>query len=77
MEGRRVPDDVSVTGYDDLPIAAYIDPPLTTVHQPMGEVGEYAASILLDRIAGLPRPPDRHLLPARLVVRQSTAPAPR
>jgi DNA-binding LacI/PurR family transcriptional regulator len=66
-----------VTGYDDVPIAAYVDPPLTTVHQPMDEVGEYAAGILLDRIAGLSPPAEPQLLPARLVVRQSTAAPPR
>jgi LacI family transcriptional regulator len=72
-EGLRVPEDVSVVGYDDLPVAAYVDPPLTTVHQPMREVGELAATVLLDRIAGGAAPGPR-LLPARLVVRQSTAP---
>jgi DNA-binding LacI/PurR family transcriptional regulator len=77
MAGLRVPEDVSVTGYDDVPIAAYVDPPLTTVHQPMDEVGEYAAGILFDRIAGLSPPAEPQLLPARLVVRQSTAAPPR
>jgi LacI family transcriptional regulator len=73
-EGLRVPEDVSVVGYDDVPIAAYVDPPLTTVHQPMREVGELAATLILDRIAGVERDGGPHLLPARLVVRQSTAP---
>jgi DNA-binding LacI/PurR family transcriptional regulator len=72
-EGLRVPDDVSVIGYDDLPVAAFVDPPLTTVHQPMREVGALAADILLDRIAGLDRDRGPHLLPASLVVRQSAA----
>ena len=75
-EGLRVPTDVSVVGYDDVPIAAFVDPPLTTVHQPMGEVGEFAAGLLLDRIGGAARDDGPHLLPARLVVRQSTAPPP-
>jgi LacI family transcriptional regulator len=73
-EGLRVPGDVSVIGYDDLPIAAYVDPPLTTVHQPMREVGEFAAGLVLDRIAGVERDAGPYLLPASLVVRQSTAP---
>ncbi|HEY3542388.1 MAG TPA: LacI family DNA-binding transcriptional regulator [Gaiellaceae bacterium] len=72
-EGLRVPEDVSVIGYDDLPVAGYVDPPLTTVHQPMREVGELAAGILLDRVAGLDHERGPHLLPASLVVRQSTA----
>jgi len=71
-----VPEDVSVVGYDDVPIAAYVDPPLTTVHQPMREVGELAAGLILDRIAGSERDDGPNLLPARLVVRQSTAPPP-
>jgi DNA-binding LacI/PurR family transcriptional regulator len=48
----RVPDDVSVVGYDDLPIADYVEPALTTVHQPMREVGALAAGLLLDRLTG-------------------------
>jgi DNA-binding LacI/PurR family transcriptional regulator len=72
-QGQRVPEDVSVIGYDDLPVAAYVDPPLTTVHQPMQEVGEQAAGILLDRIAAADVPDGPRLLPASLVVRQSTA----
>jgi DNA-binding LacI/PurR family transcriptional regulator len=69
---RRVPDDVSVVGYDDLPIADYIEPALTTVHQPMREVGAVAAGFLLDQVAGGgPPPPATHLLPTALVPRQS------
>jgi LacI family transcriptional regulator, galactose operon repressor len=75
VEGLSVPGDVSIVGYDDVPIAAYIDPPLTTVHQPMREVGEYAAGLVLDRIGGVEREFGPHLLPARLIIRQSTAPA--
>jgi DNA-binding LacI/PurR family transcriptional regulator len=70
--GLRVPRDISVVGYDDIPVAAYTDPPLTTVSQPMREVGEAAASLVLDAIGegttGLGR-----LLPVRLVVRASVA----
>jgi DNA-binding LacI/PurR family transcriptional regulator len=73
-EGLHVPEDVSVIGYDDLPIAAYVDPPLTTVHQPMREVGEFAAGLVLDRIAGVERDSGPYLLPASLVIRESTAP---
>src|SRR5207249_1915759 len=70
--GRRVPDDVSVVGYDDLPVADYVDPPLTTVHQPMREVGALAATLVLDQLAGRGEPsPRAHLLPAVLVTRQS------
>jgi LacI family transcriptional regulator len=71
----RVPDDVSVVGYDDLPVAAYVEPALTTVHQPMGEVGAHAAGIVLDQIAGGGEPaPETHLLATALVVRESVRP---
>jgi DNA-binding LacI/PurR family transcriptional regulator len=69
--GRRVPEDISVVGYDDLPTAAYVDPPLTTVHQPMGEVGAVAAALVLDQLAGRDGAAGTHLLPAELVVRES------
>jgi len=72
--GLRVPDDVSVVGYDDLPVAAYVEPALTTMHQPMGEVGALAAGIVLDQIAGGEAPePRTHLLAAVLVTRESVA----
>ena len=75
VAGLRVPEDVSVIGYDDLPIAAYVDPPLTTVHQPMREVGELAASVVLDQLLGEASPAAGPLLlPASLVVRASVAP---
>jgi len=71
---RRVPDDVSVVGYDDLPVADYVEPALTTVHQPMHEVGALAAGLVLDQLAGGGAPaPVPHLLPAVLVVRESVA----
>lgn len=74
--GLRVPEDVSVVGYDDIPVAAYVDPPLTTVRQPMREVGERAASLVLDGIGG-EATGGVQLLPARLVARGSvTEPSP-
>jgi LacI family transcriptional regulator len=72
--GRRVPEDVSVVGYDDLPIAAYVEPPLTTIHQPMDEVGALAAALVLDQLAGVDGASGRHLLPAELVVRETVVP---
>ena len=72
--GLRIPEDVSVVGFDDLPIAGYVDPPLTTVHQPMREVGALAAGILLDQIAGGEPVSGPQLLPAELIVRTSTGP---
>jgi LacI family transcriptional regulator len=77
--GLRVPDDVSVVGYDDIPVAAFVHPALTTVRQPIRDVGAAAARIVLDRLAAEQsvdgrEPPERHLLPAELVVRETVAP---
>lgn len=68
----RVPADVSVVGFDDIPLAPYADPPLTTIHTPAFDLGEVAGRILLDLIEGreIRR---RTMLPAPLVVRSSTA----
>jgi LacI family transcriptional regulator len=48
--GRRVPEDVAVIGYDDMPVSEFCDPPLTTVRQPAGEVGEVAVRLLISAI---------------------------
>ena len=74
--GRRVPDDVSIVGFDDIPLAAYFDPPLTTVRLPAYELGHAAGRALLERIADREIPP-RTLLPTELIVRASTAPSTR
>ena len=60
--GRRIPQDVAVVGFDDIPMAAHTQPPLTTVHQPLREMGEAAARMLLAHFEGSPLPnrPDRH-----------------
>ena len=73
--GLRVPEDVSVAGFDDIEIAAYALPPLTTVRQDFGALGLAAVRLLLGRLAGEPAPPAT-LVPATLAVRASTA-APR
>jgi LacI family transcriptional regulator len=75
--GRRVPEDVSVVGFDDLRLAAYTTPPLTTIHQPAREIGARATSLLVDLTRGKKVRRRRHLLEPELVVRRSTAPPPR
>ena len=71
--GLNVPGDVSVVAFDDIPLAAYVDPPLTTVRLPARELGIAAGMAILERIAG--RPVERRsLLPTELIVRASTAP---
>ena len=68
--GLRVPEDVAVAGFDDSPVAAASDPPLTTIRQPMYGQGETMAKVLLARLAG--GSPERiTILPTELVVRQS------
>lgn len=71
--GRRVPDDISVVGFDDIPLAAYFDPPLTSIRLPAHDLGAAVGSALLDRIAGRPVQA-RTVLPTELVVRSSTGP---
>ena len=73
LAGQTVPGDVSVVGYDDLPVAPYMDPPLTTVHQPMEELGALATNLLLDQLAGEATATGDRLLPAELVSRASVA----
>lgn len=72
-QGLAVPRDVSVTGFDDLEMAAVVTPALTTVHFPTAELGTFAGQHLLARLAGKPVEP-RTELPVELVVRASTAP---
>jgi DNA-binding LacI/PurR family transcriptional regulator len=72
--GRRVPEDVSLVGFDDIPEAAYLSPPLTTVHQDFTTVGRRAIAVLTAVLQG-DELPAGGLLPAPLVVRASTAPA--
>jgi DNA-binding LacI/PurR family transcriptional regulator len=71
--GLRVPTDLSVVGLDDLFLASYTDPPLTTVRQPKQQMGCLAAGILLDLLSG-GKPESRMTLEGELIVRQSTAP---
>lgn len=73
--GRRVPEDVSVAGFDDIPESAYFWPPLTTVRQDFGEVGRHAFHLLLDFMAGH-EPEARRLVEPELVVRESTGARP-
>jgi DNA-binding LacI/PurR family transcriptional regulator len=71
--GVRVPRDLSVVGFDDLPVTPWLDPPLTTVRQPLAEMGD-AAVTLVHRAREGTRGPAHLELATRLVVRESTAP---
>jgi DNA-binding LacI/PurR family transcriptional regulator len=73
--GRRVPEAVSVVGFDDVPESSYFMPPLTTVRQDFGEVGSRSLRILvraIDSVAAGERPPDGSLVSPELVVRASS-----
>jgi len=89
--GRRIPDDVSITGFDDVDLAAFVDPPLTTIAQSTAEMGRWAVDQLMRILGHSPadadasgrpagpsdlEPPAHVVLPVRLVVRGSTGPAP-
>jgi LacI family transcriptional regulator len=73
--GLQVGRDIAVTGWDDVPVARHVSPPLTTVHQPMHELGALGARVLADRIAGEgmsgDRAPLHEVLATRLVIRAS------
>lgn len=72
--GLEVPTDVSVIGYDDSRLIEFLDPPLTTVRQPVQAIGAAAVAALADAIAGEGIPPHEYLFRPELVVRGSTAP---
>jgi len=74
--GLRVPEDVSVVGFDDIQSAAYNTPSLTTVRQPLFEMGQRGAQILLERIANREASyPAEVVMAPELVIRESTGPA--
>ncbi|WP_204057096.1 LacI family DNA-binding transcriptional regulator [Microbispora corallina] len=75
--GLSVPDDVSVIGYDDSALMNCTDPPLTTVRQPIDAMGRAAVELLVAQIDAAVVPGDELLFEPELVVRASTAPAPR
>jgi LacI family transcriptional regulator, galactose operon repressor len=75
-QGLRVPQDVSVIGFDDIPGAAFYTPSLTTVRQPLNRMGEVAAQTLLERIEGQKDYPSEIAIEPELAVRESTAKAP-
>jgi LacI family transcriptional regulator len=76
QRGLRIPQDLSLVGFDDLPVARWVSPPLTTVRQPLTEMGNAAAQMLGDLIEGIPLRSSRVELSTELIRRESTA-APR
>jgi DNA-binding LacI/PurR family transcriptional regulator len=77
-QGLRIPDDLSVVGFDDIDLAAHVDPPLTTVHQPIRQKGADAVRLLLAEVEQREANRPEHLrLETRLIVRGSSGPVSR
>lgn len=74
--GVRIPEDVSLVGYDDYTLMEYLSPPLTTIRQPLAALGATAARLLAAKVRGQVPTAVHHVLPVELVVRGSTAPPP-
>lgn len=78
--GVRIPDDLSVVGFDDSPAASHLDPPLTSVRQPLVQMGSIAAATLLDQldadVPGGATTARQIVLPSKLIIRESTAVVP-
>lgn len=72
--GLEVPADLSVVGFDNVPESVLADPPLTTVNQPIQQMGQMAVELLLSLLAGQPIVSEHLTLPTSLVIRQSTSP---
>jgi LacI family transcriptional regulator len=72
--GFRIPDDISIIGFDDIPQAALVYPKLTTVRQPLEQMGQVAGKMLLEQIEDPSRPPQRVTLATQLVIRDSCRP---
>ncbi|MDY7540589.1 LacI family DNA-binding transcriptional regulator [Undibacterium sp. RTI2.1] len=74
--GMRIPDELSVVGYDDIALASFSTPPLTTIAQPKYEIGVLTARVLVNRILNAELPFRREMLQTELIMRQSTGQAP-
>jgi DNA-binding LacI/PurR family transcriptional regulator len=72
VRGLSVPEDIALAGFDDLPFAAELDPPLTTIRQGVHTQGSESAKALLSLLENPEGGPRRVLLPTELVIRQST-----
>lgn len=70
--GLRVPDDISIVGFDNIKVSAYVDPPLTTIDQPAYEMGRKAVEVVLSKIKNKPLQRDREIVQYRLLERASS-----
>ena len=69
--GLRIPDDISIVGFDDIPLAAVTTPPLTTVRQPAAQLGTVASQALIDLLEGQLHQPFENVFPVELIVRET------
>lgn len=74
--GLKIPQDISVAGFDDISFAAFNDPPITTIAQPAEEFGQTAVTLLIDLLNGKISKAAKVILPFELIIRASTGPAP-
>ncbi len=72
--GYEIPTDLAIVGFDDVRLASFINPPLTTIAQPKYDIGRIATTMLLERIGNPDMPPRQQTLKTELIVRRSTAP---
>ena len=72
--GCLIPEDLAVVGFDDVRLASFINPPLTTIAQPKYDIGRIATTMLLERISNPDMPPRQQTLKTELIVRRSTVP---
>ena len=72
--GLRVPQDISVIGYDDIPLASFFDPPLTTIRQPMDEFGRHGAQLLIEAVQNSKYTPKQVRLDTQIIKRNACAP---
>lgn len=72
----RIPDDISIASFDDIKVAAYVDPPLTTVHVDAEELGRAATRLIFKRLQEPALPPQEIFVPSELVIRSSTGHVP-
>jgi len=73
----RIPEDISVLGFDDIRYAEILDPPLTTIAQPTEEIGRRTMQRLISAIEGQDIGIEAEIVPHKLIVRSSTGPAPK
>lgn len=71
-QGLRIPDNLSLVGFDDIELASFVTPPLTTISQPKDQIGQLAVQFLVERINEPALSPRREVLPTSLIIRQST-----